>query len=81
MSEESTTVLCGMCVANDALGTPSYARWLGSDGEGYCSMHHIQRFGHAAQLVRIEGYEPPPAIKPPAPKAAKRSEPKREVTA
>ena len=53
------------------LGRPSHARWVGPNGRAYCSMHFIQRFGHAEKLVRIENYEPPTERKPPAPKQEK----------
>jgi hypothetical protein len=60
--------LCPDCVADILLGTPSRARWLAPYGdEAYCSMHFIRRFGHNEPLRRIEGYEPPPVLKAPAP--------------
>jgi len=59
--------LCPDCVADVLLGTPSRARWLAPFGdEAYCSMHFIRRFGHGEPLRRIEGYEPPPVLKPAA---------------
>ena len=62
---------CPVCEANSAdLGHPSQARWKGPDGGEYCSMHFISKFGHSEPLVRIEGYEAPTEIKPPAPKEA-----------
>lgn len=62
---------CPVCEQNVAdLGQPSEARWLGPDGEGYCSMHFVSKFGHAEKLVKIDGYEPPTTRKPPAPKEA-----------
>lgn len=60
---------CGVCVANAAdLGQPSQARWKGPDGEEYCSLHFVRRFGHSERLVKIEDYEPPTEVKAPAPK-------------
>jgi len=60
---------CPTCVARQAsLGDPSEARWIGPDGQEYCSMHFIQAFGHGETLVRVEGYEPPVKRKAPAPK-------------
>jgi len=60
---------CGVCEANQAdLGRPSNARWVGPDGEEYCSMHFISRFGHSEPLVKIEDYEPPAEVKPAAAK-------------
>jgi len=44
---------------------------VGPNGKAYCSMHFIQRFGHAERLVRVENYEPPVERKPPAPKEPK----------
>ena len=29
-------------------------------------MHHIQEFGHYERLVRVEGYEAPEGVNPPA---------------
>jgi hypothetical protein len=59
--------LCPVCVQKaDQLGEPSRARWVGPDGEVYCSLHFIHRFGHGEKLVRIDGYEAPTEIKPPA---------------
>lgn len=64
-----TPVLCPDCVGNQGqLGEPSHARWRGPDGEAYCSMHFIHRFGHGEKLVPLEGYEPPAKVKAPAPK-------------
>jgi hypothetical protein len=66
---EPTPVLCPDCVSRQAnLGDPSHARWLGPDGGTYCSMHFVQKFGHAEPLVRIEGYIAPERAKTPAPK-------------
>lgn len=60
---------CPVCERNqDTLGEPSQARWVGPDGDDYCSMHFIQRFGHAQRLVRVDGYQPPAAPKAPAPR-------------
>lgn len=57
---------CPVCERNaDTLGTPSRARWVGPDGESYCSLHFVQRFGHHEKLVRVEGYEPPTETKQP----------------
>jgi hypothetical protein len=70
---------CPVCQANQAsLGRPSEARWLGPDGEGYCSMHFVARFGHAEPLVKIEGYEPPKKAKAPAKRRTRKK--KEEVT-
>jgi hypothetical protein len=46
----------------------SQGRWVGPDGRVRCSLHHIQEFGHSEKLVRVEGYEAPASVKPPAPK-------------
>lgn len=63
--------LCPVCVQNEAdLGKPSVARWKGPDGGEYCSMHFINRFGHSERLVKIEDYEAPTEVKPPAPQEA-----------
>lgn len=62
--------LCPDCMDDDSLGTPSYARWVHGD-TAYCSLHHIHRFGHAAKLTPVEGYEPPTERKPPAPRQPK----------
>ena len=63
---------CPVCEINTAdLGEPSQARWLGPDGEVYCSLHFIHRFGHGEKLVRINGYTPPAQVKAPAPKKAR----------
>ena len=60
---------CAVCDVQQAdLGVPSEARWKGPDGGEYCSMHFVQRFGHSERLVKIEDYEPPKTVKPPAPK-------------
>jgi hypothetical protein len=56
----------------DDLGAPSSARWVGPDGGEYCSMHFVHRFGHQEKLVRIDGYEAPTQVKPPAPRASTR---------
>lgn len=62
---------CPVCEQNEAdLGRPSEARWVGPDGGEYCSMHFIAKFGHAERLVKIEDYEPPSEVKPPAPQEA-----------
>ena len=45
----------------------SQGRWVGPDGLVRCSLHHVQAFGHAEPLVRVEGYEPPPDAPPPVP--------------
>jgi len=79
-----TIVLCPVCVEDDHLGPPSHARWLGPDGEPYCSLHLINRFGHGETLVRLEDYTPPEEFKPAAPMESKpkkkrtRSSPKKE---
>ncbi len=65
-----TRGFCPDCVERPELGEPSYARWVGPDGEQYCSLHFIQRFGHAERLVRINGYEAPTKVKPPVAKGA-----------
>jgi hypothetical protein len=62
------SVFCPDCVEDGSLGAPSHARWRGPDGVGYCSIHFIRRFGHGEKLVKLEGYEPPAKVKPPAPK-------------
>jgi hypothetical protein len=63
---------CPVCVERQAsLGDPSEARWIGPDGGEYCSMHFIQRFGHAEKLIKIADYEPPTVRKAPAPKKPK----------
>lgn len=67
---------CPICEANRAdLGRPSAARWIGPDGEPYCSMHFINRFGHAEPLVKIADYVAPAAVKKAAPKTTKKKEP------
>jgi len=63
---------CTVCERQaESLGQPSHARWVGPDGNVYCSIHFTQRFGHGEKLVRVEGYEAPTEIKPPAPKEDK----------
>jgi hypothetical protein len=63
---------CAVCEANAAdLGQPSRARWVGPDGQEYCSLHFINRFGHGEKLVLVENYEPPAEVKAPAPKEEK----------
>jgi hypothetical protein len=64
------SIYCPDCEAREAnLGQPSHARWVAPDGSGdYCSLHFIQRFGHGEKLVPVEGYEPPPEVKAPAPR-------------
>jgi hypothetical protein len=70
---------CPVCDCNRAdLGRPSQARWVGPDGEVYCSIHFIQRFGHGEPLVRVEGYEPPSEPKPAARRRRRRK--KEEVS-
>lgn len=71
---------CPICVQRQAsLGDPSESRWVGPDGNEYCSMHFIQAFGHGEKLVRVEGYEAPTKRKAPAPpNPAKKPEPKAE---
>lgn len=56
---------CSDCENDPTLGPPSRSRWVGPDGEEYCSLHFIHRFGHSEPLVRKEGYESPEEIKPP----------------
>lgn len=69
---------CPVCVANSAdLGRPSAARWIGPDGEPYCSMHFINRFGHGEKLVKIGDYVAPSEPKP----AARRTRRKKEEVA
>jgi len=69
---------CPVCEEDvGSLGHPSHARWVGPDGNVYCTLHFIARFGHAEKLVPISGYEPPAEVKPPAPKQEK---PKRKRT-
>jgi hypothetical protein len=63
------SLFCPDCEEDLSLGAPSHARWIGPDGGRYCSMHFINRFGHAERLIRIEGYEPPKTTKKAAPKA------------
>jgi hypothetical protein len=43
-------------------------------------MHFIQRFGHDERLVKINGYEPPAEMKPPAPKRRRRKKTETEET-
>jgi hypothetical protein len=63
---------CPACVQQVGdLGAPSVARWLGPDGEEYCSMHFVQKFGHAEKLVKVGNFQPPVKTKPPAPRRAK----------
>jgi hypothetical protein len=63
---------CPVCVEDRVnLGRPSEARWVGPDGEAYCSMHFVGRFGHAEKLVRVEDYVPPAEPKAPAPRRQK----------
>jgi hypothetical protein len=71
---------CQTCIERQAnLGDPSEARWIGPDGNEYCSLHLIQAFGHGEPLIRVEDYTPPVTRKAPAPK--KPAEPKaRPVT-
>lgn len=58
---------CPICEQNRAdLGRPSAARWIGPDGEPYCSMHFINRFGHGERLVKIGDYVAPAKAKAPA---------------
>jgi hypothetical protein len=58
---------CPICEANRAdLGRPSAARWIGPDGNVYCSMHFVNRFGHSERLVKIEGFAAPKKAKAPA---------------
>lgn len=59
---------CLACKADESLGAPSQARWVGPDGEAYCSMHFLGKFGHGEKLVLLADYAPPKASKPPAPK-------------
>lgn len=76
-----TRVNCPKCEADRSLGNPSLARWIGPDGEVYCSMHFIQRFGHGEKLVKIPDYEAPEEIKPPAPKKKSGIRKKKEIQA
>ena len=63
---------CPVCEAHSAdLGRPSAARWRGPDGNEYCSMHFINRFGHSEPLVRIADFVAPKEPKPPAPRRGK----------
>ena len=66
----SACTVCERSVGD--LGQPSQGRWVGPDGEEYCSIHFTSRFGHAQPLVRVEGYEPPQEVKKPAPKNGRR---------
>jgi len=59
-----------LCEANTPLvrssgGCQAQARWVGDDGKVRCSLHQIQKYGHGAPLVRVEGYEPPAGAPPP----------------
>jgi hypothetical protein len=56
-SDAPITLVTGGCKAQ--------GRWVGEDGKIRCSLHQIQEFGHAARLVRVEGYESPPGAPPP----------------
>jgi hypothetical protein len=60
-----------LCQANTPLAQldpcNSQGRWVGPDGLVRCSMHHVAQFGHSERLVRVEGYQSPEGIKPPAP--------------
>jgi len=62
---------CQVCENEPIFGGPSAARWKGPDGNAYCSMHFIGKFGHGETLVKIEGFEAPTKAKPAAPKKAK----------
>jgi hypothetical protein len=44
---------------------PSQGRWVGPDGKVRCSLHQVMAFGHSAELVRVENYEPPADAPPP----------------
>ncbi|TFG36602.1 MAG: hypothetical protein E4H44_06550 [Candidatus Aminicenantes bacterium] len=66
---------CCTCEVNPIFGSPSAARWLGPDGEKYCSMHFINRFGHSEPLVLIEDYEPPAIATKPKKRAKKTKAP------
>jgi len=48
-------------------GCKSQGRWVGPDGKVRCSLHHIQEFGHAEPLVKVEGYESPADAPEPQP--------------
>jgi hypothetical protein len=48
-------------------GCRQSGRWVGPDGKVRCSLHQIQEFGHSSELVRAEGFEPPPDAKGPIP--------------
>jgi hypothetical protein len=63
---------CGVCESLPELGQPSVARWVGPDGNEYCSMHFVGKFGHAEPLVKVEGFEAPTQVKAPAPKTTKK---------
>lgn len=66
---------CPVCERNAAdLGQPSAARWVGPDGEQYCSLHFVARFGHGERLVRVEDYEPPTEAKKPARRRRRKKE-------
>jgi hypothetical protein len=62
---------CPSCQNDISLGEPSVARWLGPDGNPYCSIHFTNRFGHGEPLVKLEDFEPPKKVKKAAPKKAK----------
>jgi len=69
---------CPTCIERVAnLGEPSQARWVGPDGNEYCSLHFIQKFGHGEPLVKIEDYTPPEGRKAPAPKRAAKPKAKK----
>lgn len=72
---------CCTCEVNPIFGSPSAARWLGPDGDAYCSMHFIGKFGHGEPLVKIEGFEPPKKKTPAKPKAKAKGKAPKEVTA
>jgi hypothetical protein len=60
LCQSESTLLPGPC--------QSQGRWVGPDGKVRCSLHHVQEFGHAEPLVRVEGYTPPARPEPtPAP--------------
>ena len=46
-------------------GCKAQGRWVGPDGKVRCSLHHIQEFGHGAELVKVEGYQAPAGAPPP----------------
>jgi len=73
---------CSVCLVTPVFGDPSAARWIGPDGEKYCSMHFINRFGHDEPLVKIEDFEAPVKKKaPPKEKAAPKGKAPKEVKA